>query len=136
MITIESNSGRLIEIRMSGTITERELHDNLPTFRKVCALADNQVVICVDQRTMHVLPQNVAESLLRIMRDDNSIVVRSAVVVGAAPIQTMQQDRLRRQAAGPERRVFVDPREAADWLSEVLQEDEQKRLHQFLQASA
>jgi hypothetical protein len=133
MISVESHVGRLIEIRMSGTITERELQDQLPKFRKVCALAGNRAVLCVDQRMMNILPQNVADSLLRIMRDDNPIVVRSAVVVGKAPVQAMQQDRLRRQAAGPERRLFVDPKECIDWLSEVLGEEEQKRLHRFLE---
>ncbi|CAN5490214.1 hypothetical protein BH09MYX1_BH09MYX1_22070 [soil metagenome] len=133
--TLEFREGRLLEVRIRPPITTHDVRafaERLRALLTIVAATHKKVVIAVELLNANALPQDVADAFLAVMRYDNPLVERSAFLVGAGALFSMQVEKLIREAANPMRRAFRDVLTLRSWLDESLTAGEQKRLAAFL----
>lgn len=135
MFRVENNSGKLIEIQVSGLRDLDEMH----AFRDEVLHAVENVrgakgaVVVVDLRLPRVFSPEVATSLENMLKRANPRIQRSAVLLAQEhAVFSLQLERLIREAQNPSRRTFRDVEPLREWLSEVLTPAEQSRLDRFL----
>jgi hypothetical protein len=133
MYTIENRVGRLIELRVESPVTEEELSRFHDTTAKVIKPIKGQVATCTDLIGATVFLQPVATRWIEIIRQENPIVERNALLVGEGAVFSMQVERIIRQAGFKNRRAFLSPKALTAWLGEILTARERVRLEQFLQ---
>jgi hypothetical protein len=130
--------GRLLEIRAEAgyrspadvdalfDLVETEL-GKLPRGR--------QLVTVVDWRCCPVMEAAAATRMLERIVGLNPVTERSAALATAkAPVAILQFMRLIRESRLADRRMFLNVPELTAWVGEVLEPDEQQRLHAFLAA--
>ena len=133
MYTIENRVGRFVEIRVESPVTEEELarfHDMLA---KVIKPIKGQIATCTDLAGATVFLQPVAARWIEIIKQENPIVERNAILVGEGAVFSMQVERIIRQAGFKNRKAFLAPAVLTAWLGEILTARERARLEQFLQ---
>ena len=133
MYTIESRVGRLIEIRVESPVTEEELLQFHDRVAKVIKPIKGQVASCTDLAGATVFLQPVAARWIEIIKQENPIVERNAILVGEGAVFSMQVERIIRQAGFKNRKAFLAPAMLTAWLGEILTVRERARLDQFLQ---
>ena len=133
MYTIENRVGRFIELRVESPVTEEELAKFHETLAKVCKPIKGQIALCTDLVGATVFLQPVAARWIEIIKQENPIVERNAILVGAGAVFSMQVERIIRQAGFKTRKAFLVPTELTAWLGEILTVRERARLDQFLQ---
>jgi hypothetical protein len=69
-----------------------------------------------DCSQMKIIAPEAAEELLRLMKEDNGIVDRSAILVPGDGVLALQLRRMVRLAGSPKRRVFASAAAAWVWL--------------------
>jgi len=136
MYTIERHAGRLLEVRQIAT-TPVGL-DEILAFRDVLLgrirAATEPLAICFDLRQATLFAPPVAEQLAAMMKVVNTKLERSAIVVPPDRATfALQMERLVRAAGVASRRTFRNAILAADWLGEVLDDEEKARLREFLE---
>jgi hypothetical protein len=139
VLTIDRKVGRFVEARFSGNPTEQDIVEWAKAaeacLRANAARTGQGAVCCTDMRASALFRPSVTEALTNIMRADNKLVERNALLgIGGATF-TMQLQRLLREAqpAGEiRRRVFVDEETLCKWLEELLTPQETARLKKFL----
>ena len=75
-----------------------------------------------DCTQLKIIAPEATEELLRLMREDNHLVERSAFLVPGDGVLALQLRRMVRLAGSPKRRVFVSSAAAWVWLSEASTE--------------
>ena len=133
MYTIDNRVGRLIEIRVESPVTEEELSQFHDKIAKLIKPIKGQVASCTDLAGATVFLQPVAARWIEIIKQENPIVERNAILVGAGAVFSMQVERIIRQAGFKTRKAFLVPTELTAWLGEILTVRERARLDQFLQ---
>lgn len=133
MLTIQNAVGRLIEIRASAPLEG----DDVDRFRRKLAdyldPAPAPMVVCADISGLRILPPQLAQELVWIMRHDNPRIERSAVLMpGDRASLELQFDRLLAEAANPNRRCFLSASDLERWLGVALDKPECIRLGRFL----
>ena len=136
MYTIENRVGRLIELRVESPVTEEELLRFHDLITKVTKPIKGQLATCTDLVGATVFLQPVAALWIEIIRKENPIVERNAVLVGEGAVFSMQVERIIRQAGFKNRNAFLVPAALTAWLGEILTVRERARLEQFLQEGA
>jgi hypothetical protein len=131
MWTVQNVVGRLVEARLTKGDTN-EVTACLTTIADTVASATQPVVGLFDVSQIQVLGRAEAELLLKVMRDDNPKVERTAILVHGDALLEMQIERLIRAAALPTRQAFRLAGHAVRWLSPVLSPTELARLQLFL----
>jgi hypothetical protein len=128
--TLACRVGRLVEVRV-GTFTAREqLQQMQIAFADLLARLKGPVA-CVDLRLARVLPSDLADASLGVMRSDNRLFQLIAVLV-TSPMLALQIARLTREANNPRRKMFETVGELELWLKPHLGQAERQRLHDFL----
>jgi hypothetical protein len=139
LLTINRRVGRFVEARFSGNPTVDDIGE-WARAAEAClktnvARTGLGAVCCTDTRASALFRPAVTEALTTLMRADNKILERNAILgIGGATF-TMQLQRLLREAqpAGEvRRRVFVDEDLLCKWLDELLTPPESARLREFL----
>jgi hypothetical protein len=93
------------------------------------------VVVAADWRRCSVFSPIVAEKTLAIFAGANARVERSAILHNAdQPTVLLQVLRLVDEGNAPQRKVFTARHKLEQWLGEVLNEAERKRLRDFLRS--
>jgi hypothetical protein len=133
MYTIDNRVGRLIEIRVESPVTEEELSQFHDRIAKVIKPIKGQVATCTDLVGATVFLQPVAARWIEIIKQENPIVERNAILVGEGAVFSMQVERIIRQAGFKNRKAFLAPAALTTWLGEILSVRERARLDQFLQ---
>jgi hypothetical protein len=136
MHTVENVTGRLIEVRVATPLTLDEVRQFKEKHRAVVGRLGTHYVGVVDLLRAHVLPGEVADSLIQLLSANAPMVERTAFLIGASAVFSLQIERILRSSNNPQRRAFRDPAELAGWLGEVLTPPEQERLSRFLAANA
>lgn len=133
MLSIQNAAGRLVEIRAGAPLEG----DDVERFkRKLADFLDSSavpMVVCADIAGLRILPPNLAQELVWVMRHDNPRIERSAILLpGDRAALELQFDRLLEEAANPNRRCFQDAGDLERWLGVVLSKPECIRLGRFL----
>lgn len=133
--TIEVRVGRLVEIRVSGYASAADVHAMLRRTkeRTGASMPNSLAVTAADWRNCAVLAPDAAEEVGKMLRGANAVTERAALLYSdRSPTAVMQFMRLLADAKNPNRRMFSKPEPMAAWLSEVLSDEEARRLREFL----
>jgi hypothetical protein len=122
--------GRLVELRVGMVSARVQLQQLQIAFADVLGRLKDPIA-CADLRLARVLPSDLAEASLGIMRSDNQLFHMIAILV-ASPMLALQIARLTREASNPRRRMFEMAPELEVWLKPHLSQGERERLHDFL----
>lgn len=141
LLTIDRRVGRFVEARVAGSPTEEEVAEwarSADLCLKTCLARTQKIAVaCTDVRPSSIYRPAVTELFSSIMRKDNKLLERNAVLgIGGATF-TLQLQRLLREAEAARggevrRRVFTDPEAAFAWLDEVLTPVERARMREFI----
>ena len=133
MFSIESNVGRLVEIRIEDLDSVKEVELVGRRFLAVVAgVKKRRVVVCADYRQVRLLAARVADAFRDMMATTNPRVERSAMLLPPASTQTLQIDRIARETRFAGRRTFREASALERWLSEILENPEMRRVREFL----
>ena len=128
--------GRLLEIRRAQVHqTEAEINRSFDAIAAQLAKLPRgtKAVAVVDWRACPLLSDEVSESLISKMTGNNPLMELSAVIASAdSPIQVLQFQRLIRDTHYPNRKLFFNPSELMNWLRPALNQEEFRRLVEFL----
>jgi hypothetical protein len=128
--------GRLVEARLVWLATPADVAAFVSVMQAAFAKAGPASVICADWRDAGVLPPEVGDALIDLLRRGNRHFARSAVLLPQHPTFSLQVERLFREAGNKERRAFRTAHAQLDWLSEVLTPEERGRAAEFLKLPA
>jgi hypothetical protein len=131
MWTVRNDVGRLVEARLT-TGDSSEVAACLSAIVDIVVRAEQPVIGLFDVSQIRVLGRAEADLLLKVMREDNPRVERTAILVHGDALLEMQIERLIRAAASPNRRAFRLAGHAVRWLSPSLGPTELARLRLFL----
>jgi len=132
MMQCERRVGRLCEVSARPPFTVDEADAQVLRVRLLVTASKQPLVFCSDVRAVTVLPPEIANRMVALMRVDNPLIERHAFLVPDSSIFGMQVERMLRDAANPVRRAFRDAGELTRWLGEVLAREEARRLDEFL----
>lgn len=93
---------------------------------------EQAAVFFVDSRVAPVLSQDVASTLITVMKEDNEDIERTAVLVGNHATLRMQMNRMWRDAGSTKRRGFDRVEDLYAWLGVPLSQEEKNALRDFL----
>jgi hypothetical protein len=131
MWTVQKLAGRLIEARMTKGDPE-EVTACLTAIADAVASSHVPVVGLLDLSQIQVLGRAEADLLLKVMREDNPKVERTAILVHGDALLEMQVERLIRAASWPHRKTFRLAGQAMRWLAATLSPAESASLQRFL----
>jgi hypothetical protein len=135
MMQLRHKVGRLGEARIAPPVTSDEVFRFGVQARQLFATVGRLLVFCTDARALGVLPADIAERIVSMMRADNAAVERNAVLVAPSTVMGLQLERMVREAGHPGRRVFRDAATLVGWLGEALIAEERAELQRFLDES-
>jgi hypothetical protein len=131
--TAERVVGRVVEGRVRDLSKQDDARAYCDAFRRLVTSTTGQAVICADYRAIDVFPPTAADQLRQLMVDMKPLILRSAVLAAKDhAVNTLQVDRVLREAQHPNRRRFHEIGELVQWLSEVLTDAERARISTFL----
>jgi hypothetical protein len=94
-------------------------------------------IAVADWRHCAVMSPEAADRLRQRLASTNRHVLRSAGLASpSSPAAVLQLLRVVREAALPDRKMFLDEGELTRWLQDVLTDDEAARLRLFLSRSS
>ena len=128
--TLVCRVGRLVELRV-GPFTAREHMQQLQMGVAELVGSMKDAIGCFDLRLARVLPADIAEAGLGVMRSDNRLFHTIALLANS-PMLSLQIARLMREANNPRRKLFEMTGELELWLQPHLNQAERQRLHEFL----
>ena len=132
----ECRVGRLVEARLDWLNTPEDVADFTRSMQGAFAKAGATSVICADWRATSVMPPEVGDALIGLLRRGNKHFSRSAVLLsGTSGILNLQVERLFREAGNVDRRAFKATAPMLQWIAEVLTPAELERAADFLHAS-
>ena len=132
MQSVEHHVGRLIEIRLAPPLTLDELKELRQLNGGVITSLSKKAVVCSDLRALLLFPPQQAEQFLSGARTLNQRIERSAFLLPARAVFTLQMERIIREARSDARKTFTSRYELEPWLGEILDADERARLSVFL----
>jgi len=104
----------------------------LSAIGELVARSKHPVVGFLDLTQIQVLGRAEADLLLKVMREDNPKVERTAILVHGDALLEMQIERLIRAAASPNREAFRMAGSAVRWLRPSLSPAELASLQSFV----
>jgi hypothetical protein len=128
--TVACHVGRLVEIRI-GAFTSRDQFAQVQAEAGDLLSRIEQPILCVDARGGRLVSEELAEAALSVMRYDNPLFFRSAILA-ASPMLFMQTARLSREANNIRRKTFDTAGQLLLWLRPDLTDAEFERLQSFL----
>ncbi|QDG51305.1 hypothetical protein FIV42_11300 [Persicimonas caeni] len=131
MITLNNTVGRLITVTLASPITIDEVTAFQQELKQTIVKLGQKVVIAGDLRQLEIVPPDVGEALVGLMKSDNPHLERSGHLISNSVMSGMQVGRLLEQANSDARKAFKTPKEVSDFLGEVLSADEKAALDKF-----
>lgn len=127
--------GRLLEVRVAAGF--RSVADVDALFveigRQSAGVPTGQHVTVVDWRQCPLMAPEAAQRLASRIATRNDTTLRSAALASPnSPTAVLQFVRVIRDAGHLDRKLFEDADELYEWLAEVLDAAERKRLRAFL----
>lgn len=132
MYKVENRVGKLVEVRLASPLNLDEVQQFIQGMVGVMQKIDGKYVGAVDMLDAHVFPAAVADQLSQLLAGASPRVERTALLIGTSAVFGLQVERVIRDAANPNRRVFRNAREMETWLGEVLTPMEKTRLATFV----
>lgn len=134
--TAQIRVGRLLEIRVSrGYETPADVDAMMAMSRAVASALPPDVkhVTVADWRRCRLMTEEACERAIVMFQGMNPRTERSALLCGdGSATAAMQFLRLVMSGDNPNRRLFRSADEMIEWLSEVLTQEEIRRLREFL----
>jgi hypothetical protein len=135
--TCESNVGRLLEIRVAAGYQCPEDVDRMIALlrQRIGQLPTGiKFVVSADWRKVGMMSPVTAARVHDMLTFTNPRVQRSAILtLPDTSLANLQTLRLVREAQSANRRHFTQREDQHRWLSEVLTEEESRRLAEFLE---
>lgn len=134
--SFENRVGRLVEVRIDGTMTEEDAQQFRTRMYLVLGKLPGRAILLGDLQRCEVFSPEVGDKMLTMLKNDNPKVERTAFVLRGGALG-LQVERIVADAAlaavqtgrpAPPRRTFRDKLAARDWLAEVLTPAERERL--------
>jgi hypothetical protein len=94
-----------------------------------------RLVLVADWRRYELARPDVAERLVSLMRRNNTLIERDALLHRQHAASTFQLFRIMQEAENAQRRLFTDIPALIDWISEALLPAEIDRARVFLQVA-
>ena len=91
-----------------------------------------KAIVVSDFRRSQVFPSEIAERLITLAADVTEDLERSAFILPESAIFGLQAERAIQTAGSQNRRLFRDADEAVEWLGELLNPAEFRRLRVFM----
>jgi hypothetical protein len=132
MVRVENRVGRFGEVIIASPVSDEDLQAFVKHARAIVGQAQRPLVFCTDLRRARVFPQNVADTLVWVMRMDNPNVERNGLLLSDRSMFARQVERMLVEAKGPNRRAFYQRDEVVTWLEPLLDRAERERLAAFL----
>jgi hypothetical protein len=132
MISVENTVGRLSVARFVPPFDVAQVDKLAQEIRGILGKLGRPSIFCSDLRRVNIFAPDVSDRITAMLRSDNPLVERSAVVMGGSSIFGMQMERMFREAGNPGRRVFRSVDAICAWLDEVLTVPERARVRAFL----
>jgi hypothetical protein len=133
--TIETRVGRLIEARIFGLRTgdDANAYSAALGAHVLRMPRDPRPILCADHRPVTVYSQPVAQRLVELFTQMNTRLDRAAILAARTNATlSLQLERLVREAAFPNRKLFYTPSDVEAYLSPVLDPAELKQMRAFL----
>jgi hypothetical protein len=132
MMTLERNVGRLCEARFTPPISAADVASFAGEVKALLAASTKPQIFCTDSSRVLVYPPEITDGLVALMKADNSLVERNAILIGTSSVFGLQMERMLRNAGHPGRRAFQSHDFLVAWLGEVLTAPERERLGAML----
>jgi hypothetical protein len=137
MITVESSVGVLVELRFVGSPSVLDVHrfvrETASIVKRTVKHEKRRALVCTDLSACGLLAPEVSEQILAFMRHDTPHIERNAFLGNASALVLLQLQRVITEAGERDRRrIFKTPAPLMDWLGEVSNDAERKRLKAFL----
>lgn len=134
MFSINRHVGRLVEVRIASPVRDDEMATIAAQTFSVIGSIQGHFVAVMDLRQARLFSQQVADSFIHILTDNNPLLERSAFLIGGeSAVFSLQVERAIVTARKSVRRAFRDPADLETWVGETLNTVEKERLHQFLE---
>ncbi len=133
MFSSENQVGRLVELRIITPVEPAEILELQIRHAAVTHGVKGPYVVAVDLRRAHVFPPAITEGFISLMSRLNPRLLRSAILINESAVLGLQAERAIQTAGNPSRQAFRQPAAVEQWLAEVLDDDERRRLHSFLE---
>jgi hypothetical protein len=132
VFSVEKRVGRLLEIRIGGSLTLEEITAFGLRYREVAGVGEELYVACTDLRTARLFAPEAAELMLSFMRTRRTRIEHNAILVGDSPIVGLQAERLIKASSHPGRHILHSAGEVIAVLDPILGAAEQARVREFL----
>ena len=130
--TVSQPHGRLLFLNLASPVNLEEVSRVGNKLAAVMpTLAAPGAVFVSDLTRATTVPEDVIEAFGTMMRSDNKLLFRGALLVGKNPMGAQIETAVK-DAKFPTRRVFQSRRELEDWLKPVLTEPERRALTDYL----
>jgi hypothetical protein len=123
----------LIAIRTHDVRSRADVVSMNAAVAAIIASAAGSITICADHRLLRVLSEDAASALLDGLRQVNTKIVRSALLLPRHdPGLRLQIERLLREAQSTSRRICLDAADVRAWLHPCLDAASQVAVQAFL----
>ena len=130
--TVSQPHGRLLFLNLASPVNLDEVQRVGSKLQALMpGLAAPGAVFVSDLTRATTVPEDVVEAFGSMMRHDNKLLFRGALLVGKNPIGSQIETAVK-DAKFPTRRVFQSRRELEEWLNPVLTEAERRSLSDYL----
>jgi len=133
--TVENRVGKLIEARVFAlrSRADADAYSNALGLQVAAIPRHIGPVLLADHRPVVIYPQPAADRLVELFLEMNTRLTRVAILAARTNATlVLQLDRLVREAAFANRRLFFAPEEAEVHLASSLDEKERARARAFL----
>jgi len=135
--TAERNVGRLVEVAIDAGYQVPADVDAVFDVIETLTTEGEHTITVADWRQCALMSPEASDRLRQRLVSSNHHVLRSAgLASSSSPASVLQLLRVVREAALPDRKTFLEPRELTRWLEDVLTDEEAARLRLFLSRPA
>jgi len=134
---VEMHDKRIVGVFIGSAITMDEVKLLVGDVRKCFATCGGKVVATADLRSARLFVPDISDALLGLLRADNPLVERSALIIAPESATFgLQVERMAREAGNPTRKVVRSAPEASAYLGSALTPAQQKWLQGWYSGNA
>jgi hypothetical protein len=133
MMTVSQHVGRLCEVRFQSPVTIEKVTNFTFAIRPLVAAAARPLVFCCDWRGVANLADDIADTLVWILRRDDPKIECNAILVSETNLAVQQQaQKIVTEARHARRTVFTEFAALRAHVDPLLEAPERRRLDAFL----
>ena len=130
--SVRLRAARIVDLRVRRLVEPAHIEFLHSEVQAAIRSAGVSVLVCADFRFASPVSREVAGRWARAMRQSNSGVVRSGLLLDPAnAVFNLQIERVVRCAGNPQRRFFADPDELRRWVGTELPGSERAALDEL-----